>query len=319
MKNFLIICLGLLFITLILNCTKIIYISEPSVKTISVTNIKSTSATSGGNVVDDGGKPIIERGLCWGIEPYPTKAHKYSSNGSGMGNFTQNLENLTENTVYHVRAYATNSVGTSYGQNISFTTQPIEDIDGNTYDAIQIGSQTWLSSNLKTTKYNDGTDIPNVVNSLAWILNYQGAYCDYNNVPSNSNSNGRLYNWFAVSTGKLCPKGWHVPSDIEWEVLITYLGGVAVAGGKLKTIGITSWQSPNLDASNSVGFNSLPSGCRYEGLFRWFGQRSEWWSTTIAANTQHAYTYSLAYDRKSVFIGSMIKNDGLSVRCIKDF
>ncbi|MBL0287321.1 MAG: fibrobacter succinogenes major paralogous domain-containing protein [Bacteroidetes bacterium] len=118
-------------------------------------------------------------------------------------------------------------------------------------------NQIWMAENLKTTLYNDGTLIPNVTNSDEWSKLTTGAYCYYDNNYSNNAIYGKLYNWYAVGTGKLVPKGWHVPTDAEWETLITYLGGEDIAGRKMKSTNY--WKSPNVGASNSSGFNGLPA------------------------------------------------------------
>ena len=140
------------------------------------------------------------------------------------------------------------------------TRTSLTDIDGNDYKTVTIGTQVWMVENLKTTKYNDGTAIPNITDNTSWAALTTGAYCDNINTPSISTTYGRLYNWYAVDNnagtkvasngGKnVCPTGWHVPSDAEWTTLTTYLGGESVAGGKLKETGTTHWQSPNTGVS----------------------------------------------------------------------
>lgn len=317
MKKILYLSFAICQIILIISCKKEAIRTTPIITTLPVSNITETSAMCGGNATSDGGEVITIKGICWSVNQNPTISDNKSTNGTGVGNFSYNIEGLTENTTYYIRAYATNMIGTSYGDNVSLTTKPLTDIDGNIYNTIKIGTQVWMASNLKTTKYNDGSIIPNVINGFAWMIYYQGAYCDYNNYSNNSNLHGRLYNWYSTNSGKLCPKGWHVPSYDEWDALITFLGGSGVAGGKLKSTGTTTWQNPNLDANNSSGFNAQPGGCRYEGTFNWYGQRCDLWSST-EYSSQYIWTFSLMYDRKSVFIGYMSKPDGLSIRCIKD-
>lgn len=111
----------------------------------------------------------------------------------------------------------------------------VTDTEGNTYKTIKTVTQTWMAENLKTTKYNDGTLIPNVSDNTAWTQLSSGAYCWYSNDINNKSTFGALYNWYAVNTGKLCPEGWHVPGDDEWTTLTGYLGGEDVAGGKMKS------------------------------------------------------------------------------------
>jgi uncharacterized protein (TIGR02145 family) len=198
---------------------------------------------------------------------------------------------------------------------------PCIDGDGNLYYAVTIGTQTWMTENLKTTKYNDGTNIPLVIDSIAWSNLTTPAYCWYNNDEATyKNVYGALYNWHAVNTGKLCPIGWHVPTDEEWTTLTTYLGGESVAGGKLKEVGIAHWTDPNTGATNEVGFTALPGGFRfYNGEFRVIGLWGLWWSTTT-----YKYHASLAYCRGTGFLAYQVYNEasnkqcGKSVRCVKD-
>ena len=139
----------------------------------------------------------------------------------------------------------------------------IKDIEGNVYKTIAIGKQVWMTENLKTTKFNDGTSIPMVTENEAWIKLTTPAYSWYNNdSTANKNTYGALYNWYTVKTNKLCPAGWHVPTDAEWVALITYLEGFTVAGGKMKEKGIEHWKSPNEGATNETGFTALPGGYR---------------------------------------------------------
>ena len=131
----------------------------------------------------------------------------------------------------------------------------VTDINGNVYNVIVIGSQSWFKESLKATKYNDGTDIPNVIDNTLWSTNSTGAYCDYNNTSSNSTLYGRLYNWYVIGSTNpknVCPTGWHVATDADWTALATFLGGESVAGGKLKETGTTHWTTPNTGATNET-------------------------------------------------------------------
>ena len=194
----------------------------------------------------------------------------------------------------------------------------ITDIDGNTYKTVTIGTQTWMAENLKVTKYNDGIAIPNVTDNTAWRELTTGALCDYDNIPSNSETYGKLYNWHAVNTGKLCPTGWHVPSDAEWTELTDYLGGTSVAGGKLKETGTTHWASPNTGATNETGFTALPGGLRYSGgNFLTFGNAGYWWSAT-ESNAARAWYRDMTYDSSNVDRYSSLKWVGYCVRCVRD-
>lgn len=193
----------------------------------------------------------------------------------------------------------------------------VTDIEGNIYPVVKIGTQTWMAENLRTTKYNDGSQIPNVQDNTAWNTQATPGYCWYGNDPGNKSAYGALYNWYAVNTGKLCPTGWHVPTDEEWTTLTTHLGGESVAGGKMKETGTTHWNSPNSGATNESGFSARGSGVRLiAGEFNDFKNLSLWWTSTLGgvgawfryANNQNATLTSQGYNKKN----------GLSVRCIKD-
>lgn len=194
----------------------------------------------------------------------------------------------------------------------------IKDGDGNTYTSVSIGSQIWLKENLKTTKFNDGTQIPLVTALEDWRELTSPGCCWYdNNAASYKNSYGALYNWFAASSGKLCPTGWHVPSHDEWETLVNNLGS-NTAGGQLKEMGTTHWLSPNEGASNSTGFTALPGGQRAKyGSYSNMGSTGYWWTSTQYSSSNahyhiiyHNYAYADDCDWD--------KEYGLSVRCIKD-
>jgi len=195
----------------------------------------------------------------------------------------------------------------------------VKDIDGNVYKTVTIGSQVWMAENLKTIKYNDGTAIPNVIDGASWWGSRTiGAYCDYDNTSSNSSIYGRLYNWYTVNTGKLCPKGLSVPTDAEWTILITYLGGESIAGSKHKEAGSSHWISPNQGASNSSGFSALPGGTiEFDGKFYGIGGIGVWWSST-ESSTDYAWHRSMSYSSSVVSRDFSHKAYGFSVRCVKD-
>lgn len=147
--------------------------------------------------------------------------------------------------------------------NPAITYGKMTDQDGNFYKTVTIGMQVWMAENLKTTRFNDNTTIPLVSDSVEWIGSNTPCYCWYDNDADTYRVvYGALYNWYAIKTGKLCPKGWHVPSNEEWITLRTYLGGEEIAGGKMKETGTLHWQSPNAGASNFSGFTALPGGVR---------------------------------------------------------
>jgi uncharacterized protein (TIGR02145 family) len=202
---------------------------------------------------------------------------------------------------------------------INIPEDTVTDIDGNIYHTVSIGTQVWMVENLKTTKYRDGTSIPYVTDDTAWGDLTTGAYCDYNLSPSNSDTYGRLYNWYAANDARnIAPTGWHVPTDAEWSTLITYLGGESIAGGKLKEIGTTHWASPNTGATNETGFTGLPGGVRVEvGSFSNIGYIGYWWSCT-EINSGYAWYRRMHYDPGSFVRNGDPKLIGGSIRCVKD-
>jgi uncharacterized protein (TIGR02145 family) len=242
-----------------------------------------------------------------------------------------NLTGLTVNTTYHFRIKAVNSLGTTFGKDTTFTT-PVKwvsntvfnpdliygsviDVDGNSYKTIEIGTQTWMAENLRTTKYKDNTNIPMISSSTPWAALSSPGFCWYNH---DSISYGAIYNWYAVNTDNLCPAGWHIPSDDEWTTLTTFLGGENVAGNKLRETGTTHWASPNSGATNSSGFSALPGGfCRYDGVFNNIRKHGYWWSVTEFSSIE-VYYRDLASNYIYVNRSSSSKNSGFSVRCLKD-
>jgi uncharacterized protein (TIGR02145 family) len=200
----------------------------------------------------------------------------------------------------------------------------ISDIDGNEYHTIIIGNQEWMVENLKTTQYNDGTPIPLITESSEWKSMSSPGYCWYENDDTTyKNTYGALYNWYAVNTDKLCPTGWHVPTEEEWTNLNDSLGGKDVAGGKMKSIGTIEigdgeWFSPNTDATNEVGFSALPGGGRYfNGNFGWMGHYGTCWSSTESSSSS-AWSRYVKYNSGSLSREAYDKKTGYSVRCIRD-
>jgi uncharacterized protein (TIGR02145 family) len=202
----------------------------------------------------------------------------------------------------------------------------ITDVDGNTYKTVYIGTQQWMAENLKTAKYSDGTTIPNVIDNTQWKNNTTGAWAYHNNDAANNLKYGKLYNWYAVSKTRngnknVCPTGWHVPTDAEWTVLTGYLGGESIAGGKMKEVGTTNWNSPNTDATNTSLFSALPGGMRGDdGNYSLIGDDGYWWSSTMVGNysTDQAWTHCLNGYFGGAIRSYSLNRAGLSVRCLRD-
>lgn len=308
------------------SCKKEVPKVIPSISTTTPTNITSSTVVSGGTISSDGGSPVTSRGVCWSLNQSPTTSDNKNSEDPGIGSFTSTITGLSPNTTYYLRAYATNYMGTAYGSEVSFKTPifTVTDIDGNVYNTVIIGTQIWMAQNLKTTKYRNGdvigTTTPatlNISNSTTYPTPiYQWAY---GGIESNVATYGRLYTWYAVKDSrKVCPIGWHLPSDTEWNTLITYLGGVNVAGGKLKETGSTHWKTPNTGATNSSGFTALPKGDRVDsGEFLSMGEYGYWWSSTEydTSNSWYLYIRSLSGDTG---LSKYRNGSGFAVRCLKD-
>ncbi len=191
--------------------------------------------------------------------------------------------------------------------------------DGQVYKWIKIGTQIWMAENLRATKFNDGTSIPNVTDVSTWSNLKTPGYCWHNNDASNKSTYGALYNWYAVNTMKLAPKGWHVPTDAEWTTLTNFVGGKDIAGGKLKEAGTTHWVSPNAGATSTHGFAALPGGYRDNaGTYSSVGEDGSWWSSAESL-TNGAWGRHLYYDSVSMSRHSFPKADGFSVRCVRDY
>ncbi len=309
-------------------------ITLPSVTTSGVSDITSSAATAGGNVTSDGGAVVTARGICYNTDPNPTTANTTVLSGSGNGSFTANLTGLNAGTTYNVRAYATNSAGTAYGDNLQFTTNTsnfscgtsvITDIDGNLYNTVLIGNQCWMKENLKTTRFSDGSPIEYPGNNTSlWSGTTSGAYAWFDNDISWKDVYGALYNWYAVkSFDGLCPEGWHIPINEELNELDEYLGGSSVAGGKLKSTRKQPephprWDLPNTGASNSSGFTGYPGGYRHnDGRYLNLGYSANWWSATMTSATIARYL-NLGVDYVNSFRGTRDKATGFSVRCLRD-
>jgi uncharacterized protein (TIGR02145 family) len=297
--------------------------SVPSVSTIPVTTNIYYSSIVGGHISSDSDIPVTERGVFWGTSQNPAVTGIKLQIGTGKGLFQTNLTGLAANTTYYVCAYAINGTGTAFGEQISFTTPSsattVKDVEDNVYKIVTIGSQIWMAENLKTTKYNTGVPIPQVTNATSWNDLSTPAYCWYNNDRATyKDIYGALYNWFTVNSGKLCPTGWHVPSDAEWTTLTDYLGGTRIAGAKLKESGSMHWLHPNLGATNETGFKALPGGLIDLGVFNGVGSFGGWWSS-VEYKSNYALSRSLHDSENIVGIRyNDVKQVGLSVRCLKD-
>jgi uncharacterized protein (TIGR02145 family) len=209
--------------------------------------------------------------------------------------------------------------------NPDLTYGSMTDQEGNVYKTIVIGTQEWMAENLNTSIYRNGDAIPTGLSNADWqntINTQQGAWAYYNADASYACPYGKLYNWYAcVDTRQLCPVGWHVPTDAEWSVLTSYLGGVA--GGKMKTTGTIEaatglWSTPNTGATNSSGFSGAPGGDRFNvGDYSGIGSQANWWSSS-EVGADSAWSLFVGYGDSNVWRFTKFKQDGFSVRCLRD-
>ncbi len=341
------------FLSLV-SCNTIFYNDQlPIVSIEGVADVGQDSASCLGTVISDNGLSVTERGICWSSNPLPTIENDVVVVGSGTGDFTGLLQNLIAGHTYYVRAYAINEHGISYSSTMQVTTEydpnvpnpvfnessclcTVDDIDGNTYRATQIGNQVWMIENLRVTRYRNGDTIPFINDDETWTGLKTGAQGIYNsNAETNSiNKFGRFYNYYAVADSRnLAPEGWHVPTDAEWLELENYLDSImATSDTKAKSLASASdWTESSVEGSigyidqatytllnNSSGFSALPGGIRsYCGCFAYATTFAAWW-TADQLDEQEAWFRSLNYNSPAVGHGHYEKKFGLSVRCVKD-
>jgi uncharacterized protein (TIGR02145 family) len=293
----------------------------PTVTTSLIVAIDAASVKTGGVVTNNGGSKVITRGVTLSNRQNPIVDNKYPLDEGGVGSFTFLIKGLDADSVYYLRAYATNSIGTAYGNELAFTLSKmlLKDADGNYYRYVTIGSQVWMADNLKTTRFRDSSAIALVDGYSSWSNLITPGVCWYNNdEESFKKSYGALYNWATVSSGKLCPTGWHIPSDSEWKILVDRLGGETEAGGKLKETSTLNWKIPNTDATNETAFNALPGGSRSSnGEFGNMNSYGNWWSSTSATGNVAYYRY-LYFGNGTATKSFISQKYGLSVRCVKN-
>ncbi|MBO7628666.1 MAG: fibrobacter succinogenes major paralogous domain-containing protein, partial [Bacteroidales bacterium] len=317
----------------------------PSLITTALTDLSATTAICGGIVSDDGGAVITTRGLCWSTTANPTSSDNHVTVEGGVGSFTAQMSGLEPYTTYHVRAYATNSAGTAYGNELTFTTKAIKpagdgqpclgnatvtDVDGNVYNTVQIGNQCWMKENLRTTHFADGKMLT-------------GPYYAPNNDTTKVADYGYLYHWADAMKGAngsatnpygvqgICPNGWHLPSDAEWTQLTDYVSAqqfylcTAFTQNTIaKSLAAnTGWISHtvlcsvgnNLEENNATGFSVMPAGEAVNYVTRLFGQSAYFWSATANENGD-AWNRSMQYHSYSVNRSASYTSNNNSVRCV---
>ena len=293
----------------------------PVITTTEIIGIFQNVVTSGGVIVSDGGSSITSKGVCWLTEPGPNLYHRYTTDAYDSGLFfISHLTILKPNTTYYVRAYAKNALGVAYGNERVFTTKEelpygsVSDVDRNAYKTILIGNQTWMAENLKTTKYNNG-DLINATEPEGSGYKHQS---DYWNVDRKVPEYGRLYTWYAVTDDRnVCPAGWHIPGEAEWDTLAGYLGGEEVAGIKMKEAQTGIWQYEDVAFTNESGFTAFPGGYEDYSSYAALGIQGYWWSAA-SYNTEEALSRSLSCTTSRLSSGHENKEYFYSVRCLKD-
>ena len=313
----------------------------PSATTNTATEVTSTSATLNGTVNAKGYSTVVtfEYGLTasYGIE---VTADQSPATGNTDVSVSKNITGLSPSTTYHYRVKAESSQGITYGSDMTLTTPAqVSDVDGNVYNTVKIGTQLWMQENLKTTRLNDGTPIALVTDNSSWANTTTPAYCWYNNDGANKNTYGALYNYYTLETGKLCPLGWHVPSDEEWTTMENYLitNGYnydgTTSGNKIaKALSSTTlWYYSTVEGSpgnsdfqkkrNITGWSALPGGFRHQdGTFLGIVQFARWMSSTITVEygTEFYWLRSLSFDYAPLAKTYADKRAGDFARCIKD-
>ena len=336
--------LPLLLVLFFASCKKGKY--PPYVETGFINKLKSTSVLIVSSKTDDGnddgnGDPVVQRGVCWGLNPNPTLSNDFTINGSGFGSFESSLTSLEPNTTYYFRAYAKYNKGVKYGEQKSFKTYPAlltvpgagVQMDGYNYQTVVFGNgQEWMAENLRTTKYANGNSIPNVTDNNQWSNLTTGAWSHYNNDSQMENPYGKLYNGYAVLDARnVCPTGWHVPSIVEWTALVDYLGGDSIAGVRMKhdIYWPNNWGGYPVTGTNESGLGIVHGDRRSSsGEFDVYGMfpATDLWSSTTTIDPNYGYTeiriIKFTSDEnvelQSPVVDAWPRPYGQNIRCIKN-
>lgn len=350
-------------------------VQHPQVNTLIPSEVTSTTTMAGGEVNSEGGGAVTARGLVWGQNPNPSLSQNEGQRqaGSGPGTFTAQITELEPATTYWVRAWASNEAGTAYGTQKEVVTPgtsdeddedkpewtpcpgmpTVTDIDGNTYTTVLIGNQCWLRENLKTKRYNDGSPVTSNLTDAQWEATTEGAYRVYpytmvEGIESEEEmleNYGILYNWFAPTDERgLCPAGWRLPDDDDWNNLFNYMkntyphindDNIANALKSKRQVntplggGCATHQHPRWDEDNEAGnfgtdefgFSALPGGeIFFDGYYFEHGTRGFWWSASEQEDMDDIYDGR--HIRFEHWLGgiqhlSYPKQMGMSVRCLK--
>ena len=233
----------------------------------------------------------------------------------------------TDNTILSIPTSEIETMYFSTGETVTGmgVTQEsgVKDIDGNVYQTVTIGKQVWMKSDLKVTKFNDGSQIANVTDAKTWVDARSAAYSWYDNkAPVPGDPYGAMYNGYAASSGKICPKGWRVPTDNDWLELMKFCGQMGFdPPTKLKEKGTSHWEISSDKVTNETGFTALPTGLRTQnGIFQWRGETGKFWTSTEKESSVGSNLFHITFYKENSPLGSgpYSKNYGFCIRCIKD-
>jgi len=307
----------------------------PTIATTAASSVTHESATSGGNISNDGGAAVTARGVCWSTSQNPTITDSKTEDGTGTGSYTSSITGLSAETTYYARAYATNSDGTAYGNEESFTTT-IQALtftdarDGHEYEYVEIGTQTWMAENLAWLPAVSPSSAGSDTDPYYYVYNYEGSSVSVAKISPFYTLYGVLYNWSASLNA--CPAGWHLPTNAEWTILTDYLtnngygyGGSGDDIGKsmASTLGWTASSTAgdvgnDTNSNNSSGFSALAGGCRWPDRgFTSFGTNATFWSST-EGQFSYSSTRNISSYSENLSNGSAIRGLGFSVRCLKN-
>jgi len=295
-----------------------------TVTTAAITNLQPLSAVSGGNITNDGGASITERGVVYATSANPTLTNYKIVAGTGTGIFTATLSPLASQQTYYARAYATNSNGTAYGNQVQFnaaSANTVTDVEGNVYPYVTLCGKSWMATNLKTTKYKNGDPITNgyATANFDWAHTSTGAYTFPNSMTSNKDTFGLLYNLYVINDSRgVCPTGWHVPSDDEWKAL-EICEGMSAADADLD--GYRGTIAPAFEVGGSSGLNMQLAGYLLpsDGTTYGWGTRGYFYSSTPVTSISNWFrAVPDPNDGNYPGVRRLYNSYGMSVRCIKD-
>ena len=331
--------------------------NRPTVNTTNISEITTTTSVIGGDVISDGGNIVTAKGICWNLTGNPTIADNHTIAGGGTGAFVSDLRALLPGKCYHIRAFATNQLGTSYGAEKTFTTMfeyqswdstsvnpndawpcsgtpAVTDVDGNVYPTVQIGKQCWMKQNLRTSKLPNGTPIPVSNSSSTGVARYLP-----NNDGNLASTYGYLYSWPAVMNGAtasssvpsgvqgICPTGWHVPSAAEWDTLINYVSAqYACSDSKYSKALASTFGWRNSSGECTIG--SVPSANNASGFMALAAgyhngtpqplENSAYFWTCTSPSNNNIRLYKADYDDYAFRANNTQGHMGYSVRCLRD-